>query len=228
MRLCGQGRLGRMCPPQSLRMVQGPVFISLEMSVSLRDGMGFHIVWVFLVWLILSSPPSALLGISPKAGHVGGTSHSECFLYKMRMAVYWYWEVVRKSSELWPLLLAVVDSQQSASVFLPAESPNWEGSASLRSTILAGNTVCTPASNCYLGVHSAECGLESRTIWILSELGNLSPQSGRQVMALFFCFCFSCLFDTNWNLLGEGPRLRSCLLQVGLWASLWVMFLIND
>lgn len=33
-----------MCPPQSLRMVQGPVFISLEMSVSLRDGMGFHIV----------------------------------------------------------------------------------------------------------------------------------------------------------------------------------------
>lgn len=41
-------------------------------------------------------------------------------------------------------------------------------------------------------------------------------------------FFFLNQFETNWNLLGEGPQLRSCLLQVGLWASPWEMFLIND
>lgn len=47
---------------------------------------------------------------------MGGTSHNECFFYKMLMAVYWYWEVVRRSSGLWPLasaLSSVADSQLS-------------------------------------------------------------------------------------------------------------------
>lgn len=58
--------------------------------------------------LILPSLPSALLGINPKAGHVGGMSHNECFFHKTLMAVHWYWEVVRKSFVLWLLLLAVL------------------------------------------------------------------------------------------------------------------------
>lgn len=125
-------------------MVQCPVFIiSLEMCSVVyercRLGVGFHIVWDFLFSL-----PSAVLGIDPEAGHMGGTSHNECFFYKMLTAVYWYWEVVRRSSGLWPLLLAVllIASLVARSVTLAGLRVTWlRRRAPLGSTILTGNTV---------------------------------------------------------------------------------------
>lgn len=119
-----------------------------------------------------------MLGIDPEAGHMGGTSHNECFFYKMLTAVYWYWEVVKRSSGLWPLLLAVllIASLVARSVTLAGLRVTWlRRRAPLGSTILTGNTVGTPASDCSIGVHSAQCALELRIIGALSELGTLPP-----------------------------------------------------